>query len=146
MHKYLFVIIYTIFTFIAKAQIPPPPPNAIKKANDSSVMIQAKFPGGAQGWQKYLQKNLKADVAGETIKLKRRQKDSTETIIVSFLVDTLGNINEVKVENLNPVTPAVAAEAKRVIENGPQWLPATIDGRKVIYRQKQSISFNVSKD
>lgn len=142
------ITIYSICSANAQTYVPGKtnPPPALKGPDTTAItiMIEAKFPGGPKGWQQYLQKNLKAEVAAENIVLKRRQKDSTETIIVSFLVDTTGNISEVKVENLNPVTPAVAAEAKRVIAKGPQWTPATIDGRRVIYRQKQSISFVVS--
>lgn len=111
---------------------------------DGHIKIEAKFPGGPQGWIQYLQKNLHPEVAAENIVLKRRQKDSTETIIVSFLVDTTGKVSEVKVENLNPYTPAVAAEAKRVVARGPNWDPASIDGKKVVFRQKQSISFMIS--
>jgi protein TonB len=61
------------------------------------------------------------------------------------LVDTSGNITEVKVENPEYVHPKVGAEAVRVIQQGPKWLPATINGGKVIYRQKQSITFMVSQ-
>jgi len=117
-------------------------------AQDSTLTVkkdtvQASFPGGAPGWQQYLQKNLRAEVS-ENIKLKRRQKDSTEVIRLSFLVDTDGNVSDVKVDTQTPVTPEVATEAKRVIAQGPKWVPATINGQKVIYRQKQTISFVVS--
>src|SRR4051812_24861894 len=74
---------------------------------DGHIKREAKFPSGQQGRIQYLQKNLHPEVAAQNIVLKRRQKDSTETIIVSFLVDTTGKVSEVKVENLNAYTPAV---------------------------------------
>jgi protein TonB len=121
-------------------------PNALGvQPGNKSVQVAAQFPGGAPGWQKYLQKNLRAEVGAENIVLRKRQKDSLETVIVSFLVDTSGNITEVKVVNPATVTPAVGAEAVRVVQKGPNWVPATINGVKVIYRQKQSITFAVSK-
>ncbi len=121
-------------------------PNAVAvQPGTKNVQVAAQFPGGAQGWQVYLQKNLRAEVAAENIVLRKRQKDTLETVIVSFLVDTTGSITEVKVANPATVTPAVGAEAVRVIQKGPNWIPATINGVKVIYRQKQSITFAVSK-
>lgn len=148
--KKLLIVFCVLGIYKANAQTDVPGKTnqpAVQWADSSSkgLHIEAQFPGGAQGWMHYLQRNLRAQVAGDNIVLKRRQKDSTETILVSFLVDTLGNISEVKVENQNPVTPAVAAEAKRVIEKGPKWNPATIDGKPVIFRQRQSLSFYVSK-
>ena len=113
--------------------------------HDDTVRVAAQFPGGIPAWQKYLQKNLHAEVGGDNIVLKRRQKDSIQTVIVSFLVDTTGSISEVKVENPSQVHPNVGAEAVRVIQKGPKWLPATINGAKVVYRQKQSIGFEVSQ-
>ena len=65
------------------------------------------------------------------------------TVIVSFLVDKRGAISEVKAEN-DPGY-GTAAEAVRVIERGPAWTPAVQNGRNVIYRQKQAITFVISE-
>ncbi len=64
------------------------------------------------------------------------------TVVVSFLVDKNGKISEV--EALNDPGYGSAEEAVRVIKKGPDWTPAVQDGKNVIYRQKQSISFMVS--
>lgn len=134
--KYSLSLLFLLsLTFCAHAQDST---STIKKDT-----VQTAFPGGAAGWQHYLEKNLRAEVA-DNIKLKRRQRDSTEVILLSFLVDTTGNVSNVKVETQTPVTPEVANEAKRVIAHGPKWLPASINGQKVIYRQMQTISFVVS--
>jgi len=37
-------------------------------------------------------------------------------------------------------------EAIRVIKKGPNWKPAIQNGREVIYRHKQNITFRVSED
>lgn len=131
----LSLLVAVLLTFYAHAQ-----DSTISAKKDT---VKATFPGGAEGWQQYLQKKLHAEVT-ENIKLKRRQRDSTEVILLSFLVDTIGNVSNVKVETQTPVTPAVANEAKRVIAQGLKWLPATINGQKVVYRQMQTISFVVS--
>src|SRR5258708_5841921 len=107
--------------------------------------VQARFPGGLSAWVKYLQNNLKADVAASVVRLRRHQQDSIQTVIVSFLVDTLGNKKEEKVENPENVDQKVVAEVKRVIQEGPKWIPGMQNGKTVIYRQRQSISFDVSR-
>ncbi|MEY3507070.1 MAG: hypothetical protein RIR44_302, partial [Bacteroidota bacterium] len=37
-------------------------------------------------------------------------------------------------------------EAVRVIKKGPSWKPAVQNGRNVIYRHRQSITFMVSEE
>jgi len=58
-------------------------------------------------------------------------------------VDKEGNISEVKAEN-DPGY-GTAGEAVRVISRGPKWVPAVQNGRNVIYRQKQAITFKVEE-
>jgi len=103
-----------------------------------TVQIQAKFPGGPDAWIKYLQRNLRSDVPVEN-----GAAPGKYTVIVSFLVDKEGNISEVKAEN-DPGF-GTANEAVRVIQRGPKWTPAVQNGRNVIYRQKQSITFVVNE-
>ena len=103
-----------------------------------TVQIQAKFPGGADAWTKYLQRNLKADAPTEN-----GAATGSYTVVVSFLVDKDGNISEVKADN-DPGY-GTAAEAVRVISRGPKWIPAVQNGRNVIYRQKQAITFRVEE-
>jgi len=59
-------------------------------------------------------------------------------------VDKTGGISEVKAEN----DPGYGTkdEAVRVIKRGPNWKPAVQNGRNVIYRHKQSITFMVSEE
>jgi len=103
-----------------------------------TVQIQAKFPGGPEAWTKYLERNLRADVPVEN-----GAPPGRLTVVVSFLVDKDGNISEVKAEN-DPGY-GTADEAVRVIKRGPKWIPAVQNGRNVIYRQKQSVTFEVSE-
>lgn len=104
-----------------------------------TVHIQAKFPGGDAEWKKYLERNLNRDLPAEN-----GAPPSNYTVIVSFLVDKEGNISEVKAEN-DPGY-GTADEAVRVIRKGPKWQPAVQNGRNVIYRQKQSITFRVAEE
>jgi len=118
---------------------------ATDTASAKSVMMQATFPGGAEGWTKYLQQHLRAEVGAENLKVKRHHT-VTQTVTVSFLVNKNGKISEVKVANPDEVHPKLAEEAVRVIKQGPDWIPATINGNPVVYRQKQNISFAVTAE
>jgi protein TonB len=103
-----------------------------------TVQIEAKFPGGQAAWIKYLQRNLNSDAPVEN-----GAPPGNYTVIVSFLVDKNGNISEVQA--LNDPGYGTASEAVRVIKKGPAWAPAVQNGRNVIYRQKQSVTFQVAE-
>jgi protein TonB len=103
---------------------------------EKAVQIQAKFPGGIEAWTKYLQRNIKVEVPTEN-----RAPAGIYTVVVSFIVDKEGNLSDIKAEN-DPGY-GTAAEAVRVISQGPKWIPAVKDERNVIFRQRQSITFAV---
>jgi protein TonB len=103
------------------------------------VQIAAEFPGGIQGWTKYLERNLNRDVPNDN-----GAPPGKYTVIVSFIVSKTGAISDVTAEN-DPGY-GTKAEAIKVIQKGPAWKPAVQNGRNVIYRHKQSITFVVSED
>ena len=103
------------------------------------VQIAAEFPGGLAAWQKYLERNLNRDLPVDN-----GAPPGKYTVTVSFIVDKTGVISDVKAEN-NPGY-GTADEAVRVIRKGPNWKPAVQNGRNVIYRHKQNITFEVSED
>ena len=104
-----------------------------------TVQIQARFPGDIAAWTRFLQKNLNSDLP-----VQNGAPVGMYTVIVSFIVDKTGMISEVQAEN----DPGYGTkeEAIRAIRKGPNWIPAEQNGRPVIYRQKQSISFRVSEE
>ena len=65
------------------------------------------------------------------------------TVHLFFLVLKDGTVTEV--EALQDPGYGCAAEAVRVIQKGPKWRPAIQNGRNVIYRQKQNITFQVTE-
>jgi protein TonB len=103
------------------------------------VQIAAEFPGGLPAWAKYLERNLNRDVPVEN-----GAPPGKYTVIVSFIVSKDGSISDVVAEN-DPGY-GTKAEAVRVITKGPKWKPAVQNGRNVIYRHKQSITFLVSEE
>ena len=142
--KLIFVILAVVIFYNVQAQTNSTAADT-SVAGNHPIQIQAKFPGGIYGWQKYLQTHLHAEVGGDNIVLRKHQRDSSQAVVVSFLVDTTGNITEVVVMNPAFVHPKVGEEAVRVIKEGPKWIPATENGKKVIYRQKQTITFQVAQ-
>ena len=111
----------------------------------TKVDKEAKFPGGMQGWKTYLETNLNANLA-KHIKLKRKQKFAQQTVKVQFLVDKDGNVSNVKAVNNAEVHPKLAAEAERVIKEGPKWEPAEQNGRRVLYQCIQYITWQVEEE
>ena len=114
-------------------------PKVQKQNYDSvwtNVQIEAQFPGGIDAWVKYLQQNLRTEVPVDN-----GAPEGSYTVVVSFLVDRDGNISEVQA--LNDPGYGTADEAVRVIKKSKQWIPANQNGRSVIYRQTQAITFVV---
>jgi protein TonB len=103
------------------------------------VQIPAEFPGGLPAWAKYLERNLNRDLPVEN-----GAPSGKYTVVVSFIVAKDGKISDVVAEN-DPGY-GTKAEAVRVITRGPSWKPAVQNGRNVIYRHKQSITFMVSEE
>lgn len=99
----------------------------------------ATFPGGAEAWDKYLMRNL-----DRAIVKKNGGPPGKYTAVVSFIVDKEGNLSEIVAEN----DPGYGTkqEAIRIIAKGPNWVPAMLDGKKVIYRAKQKITWVVMED
>lgn len=103
------------------------------------VQIAAEFPGGLPAWTKYLERNLNRDLPVEN-----GAPPGKYTVVVSFIVSKTGAISDVVAEN-DPGY-GTKAEAIRVITKGPSWKPAVQNGRNVIYRHRQSITFQVSEE
>ena len=127
---------------------PPPPPPAVSTTNQSQPVtenndkvftenqIPAEFPGGTAAWLKYLERNLNKDIVKTN-----GGPPGKYTVVVSFIIDKLGNLSEI--EAMNDPGYGTKEEAIRMIVKGPKWKPAILNGQPVIFRQKQSISFIV---
>ncbi len=103
-----------------------------------NVQKEAMFPGGDKAWIRFLERHLDNNTPVDNGAPAGRY-----TVIISFVVDKQGNLSEIKAEN-NPGFGS-AEEAIRVIKKGPKWIPAEQNGRNVIYRQRQAITFVVEE-
>lgn len=102
----------------------------------TQVQILAEFPGGLPAWTEYLERNLNKDFVK-----KNGGPPGKYTVVVSFVISKTGTISEVTAEN-DPGY-GTGEEAVRLIEKGPKWKPAMQNGKAVIARHKQSITFIV---
>jgi protein TonB len=84
--------------------------------------IQPKFPGGSKELAKYLTNNMKYP-------RNSRNSSSRGKVIVSFSIENDGKIADVRIKK--GVNQILNKEAKRVVENMPNWLPAMIDGNAI---------------
>ncbi len=121
------------------AQLPITEPSS-KPAVDTtqnSIQIAAEFPGGLQEWNKYISRNLNGNIPVD-----KGAPSATYTVEISFSILKDGTISDVVAGN----DPGYGTkeEAMRVIYKSPDWKPAVQNGKNVIYRHKQKISFTVN--
>lgn len=110
------------------------------KANAGTDTTRPEFPGGTAAWIKYLEKNVDPLLA-LNLNIKKRARSVKQTVLVSFIVDTTGEITDIGVINIAEVHPKLAEAAMEVVKNSPIWVPATYEGNKVRYPVKQSITW-----
>lgn len=95
------------------------------------------FPGGEAGWRAYLERNLNLDVP-----VNNGADTGTYKVHVSFTVDKTGKLSNIKVEK-DPGY-GTAAEVVRILSKGPNWNPATVNGKPVTSRFVKTVTFKVS--
>jgi hypothetical protein len=109
--------------------------------NSDNIIVQkqAEFPGGQKAWQSFLQENMDTDVP-----VRNGAPIGKYIVLVSFIIDKEGNLSELKAEN----DPGFGTkeEALKIMKQSPRWIPATQNGKNIIYRQRQMVVFEVSYD
>ncbi len=107
----------------------------------TKVEKEAKFPGGMEGWKRYLERNLDANVAAND-----GAPMGNYTVKVQFIVDKSGAISNVQAIEVPKTCPSCGPEAVKVIKKGPKWEPAVQNGRNVIYQAIQFVTFQVAEE
>ncbi len=139
------LLLFSLLTMISLAASAQNKPGSHKDSitvitdADSIVFLKtekpAEFPGGVEGWRTYLETNLRYP---EQAQLKGIQG----IVRIQFIVEKDGTITEVVA--LNNPGGGLAEEALRIFKNGPKWVPAEQNGRKVRYRHIQNITFRLT--
>ncbi len=92
----------------------------------------AQFPGGMDGYVRFLSSNLQYP--------EKALREKVEgTVVLEFIVDKTGRIGKIKV--LRSLFPECDAEAIRMVKAMPRWFAAEKDGRKVASRYTCPITF-----
>jgi protein TonB len=97
------------------------------------VEIEAKFPGGAEAWQRYIQKAIISQL-GEF------SDADYGTCVLQFIVDKNGNVSDVKATTM--AGTKLAEIATNAIRKGPKWTPAMQNGRYVNAYRIQPVTLN----
>ncbi|GAB3905796.1 hypothetical protein GCM10028803_37190 [Larkinella knui] len=98
------------------------------------VEVPPTFPGGMNKLGEYIRTNLKYPEAA-------RKAGQEGRVFVSFIVNEVGGIEEVQV--LKSLGPELDAEAKRLIEKMPTWIPGKQAGRAVACRFNLPVNFRI---
>jgi len=113
--------------------------NADPQKNNEPIFYTTQKPAESPaGWSTYLMNNLDRDLP-----YRNKAVSGKYTVRLSFVVSQNGDVENVIAEN-DPGY-GTAKEAVRVIQNGPKWIPAEQEGKKVNSLVKQVIIFNVNR-
>lgn len=96
-----------------------------------------KFPGGDIALHNYIANNLKYPA-------KAKEKGIEGRVYVSYIISPKGKVDDVKV--IRGVDPSLDAEAKRVIEEMPDWTPGKQRGKSVAVNYTSPVSFELGND
>jgi hypothetical protein len=104
----------------------------------TKVEIEAQFPGGPAAWTKYITMIIQQHIDEFT-------KSDYGTCQVGFIVRRDGKVTDVKLYTKTMKGTKLANIILTAIENGPDWIPAQQNGRKVTAYRIQPVTLNETK-
>lgn len=99
------------------------------------VVEDAKYPGDSVALSKHFAKIRYPE--------KSRRTGVAGTVLVQYVVDTSGNIQEAKI--MKGVNDEINREALRLVYTQKKWTPTTYNGRKVKSYKKREIEFKIQR-
>jgi len=112
-----------------------------KEIKNYVVEREARFKGGMEGWRRYMEKHLNANVAADA-----GAPEGDYPVQVQFIVSKEGYASNVKAVSIPLKCKPCASEAVRVISEGPEWEPAIQNNEPVLYQAVQYVTFQVMED
>jgi len=103
------------------------------------VEVEARFPGGVNGWKEFLQKNLRS-----TVPVENGANKGTYTVVTQFIVHKDGSVSDVK--TLTNHGHGMEDEVLRVMKGSPNWVPAMQNGCAVTAYRKQPVTFVIAEE
>ncbi len=92
-----------------------------------------EFPGGSAAMFTYIR---------QSIHYPKEAEGQEGRVILQFVIDTLGQMHDVRV--VRSRHPALDAEAMRVVQSMPAWIPGEHNGRKVAVRYTLPVAFEAT--
>lgn len=99
-------------------------------------LIQPYFPGGTPAVLNYLSKNIVYPAQAVTDKIEGK-------VVLQFTITKKGRIKDVEV--IKSAHPLLDAEAVRVLERMPKWVPGKKDGKPINVKYALPVSFRLNK-
>jgi len=100
----------------------------------TKVEVEADYPGGPQGWIKYLTSHLHYPDAAV-------KKNIQGTVLMEFIVNTDGTIADVKAISGPEL---LKAQSIKAIKESGVWIPAQQNGKKVRAYKRQPITYKLA--
>lgn len=100
----------------------------------ASVGVMAEFPGGLEAMYTFISKHLNYPSLA-------RENGKEGKVVISFVISKNGEVQQIEVER--SLGFGCDEEAVRVIENMPQWTPATQNDKPVAVRMVLPIVFRL---
>jgi protein TonB len=101
------------------------------------VEVDAQFPGGVEGWTKYLQKKL-----DPLVPVRNNAPAGRYDVVAIFIVSKDGSLSGIRARTNHGY--GMEDELIHIIKKGPKWIPATQNGIPVNAYRVQRITFTVS--
>tara|TARA_R110001592_G_scaffold33985_5_gene117150 strand:+ start:816 stop:1478 length:663 start_codon:yes stop_codon:yes gene_type:complete len=108
-----------------------------EKAEDPFIVLekQASFPGGAEAWGEFLNKNFKYPRNAQRMGIEGK-------VVLTFYVAANGEISDLKV--LRGISKECDEEAIRVLSKSPRWNPGLQRGVPVKSPRRVTINFKLN--
>lgn len=130
----------TVVGYASKVNTNAPDNEFPAQDNDEVFTVVEKmpeFPGGTDALFKFLRDNIKYPVKAQELGIQGR-------VIAQFVINTDGSID--KVEILRSANPALDAEAIRVIQAMPNWMPGMQRGKNVRVKYTLPVNFRLQSN
>lgn len=105
-------------------------------SSSETIQTEPRFVYKNYSWQEYLAQNLNSHIINQN----GAPKDTTYNVVVTYLITKTGKITDLKISVPVPDFGMIK-EITNFYKNSPLWIPATQNGRNVVYRKREMIEF-----
>ena len=112
-----FVIAFFTFQLLQAQDQNPPADQPVFETKD--IDMQPDFPGGLENFYNFFDKNFKKPEVPNLI----------GKIFLSFIVETDGSLTDIR--TLKDPGFGTGAEAEKVLQQSPKWIPGRKEGKRV---------------